>query len=402
MKKRVLFIAPQSYPVTGAESIVNIKILKALSDSGEFDIDLVSKQNKWINYPTDEIEKYGLKLRSINIILVDNKITIKTILQHLFTFFKFGVVFKGSHWAFVTLPIIKKLMKNNQYDYVLTKNSPSLLLGNYLKQKYGLKWVATWNDPYPTRNYPAPYGEGAFAKNTRRENRVIKIMTQADVHVFPSDRIRNHMLKYLKINAEKTRIIPHVVLDTEDIFQTKHYDKFKIIHSGNLQSPRNPKSFLIALSKLRKKYTNFNTEFSIMGNYDKNTDNTIKELGLSDIIKIEKPVSYLDSLKKIKNYDMALIIEAPCEEGIFMPTKVSDFMQCKIPIFAISPKVGVLNDLFKEGYVKYFADVTDVDAIYKELDRLYNDYLNDKFRDYQCVIPKNFTEEYTIKEYYRL
>ena len=42
--KKILMIAPASYPVNGAEAIVNIKLLKALSDSGEFEIDLISKK----------------------------------------------------------------------------------------------------------------------------------------------------------------------------------------------------------------------------------------------------------------------------------------------------------------------------------------------------------------------
>lgn len=47
--KRILFIAPASFPVTGAENIVNIKLLQALSKSGDFEIDLVSKNNTALN-----------------------------------------------------------------------------------------------------------------------------------------------------------------------------------------------------------------------------------------------------------------------------------------------------------------------------------------------------------------
>ena len=48
-------IAPQSFPVTGAEAIVNIKLLKALSNSGLFEIDLVLRNN----FTTKE-KPYGL------------------------------------------------------------------------------------------------------------------------------------------------------------------------------------------------------------------------------------------------------------------------------------------------------------------------------------------------------
>ncbi|MCS2411475.1 hypothetical protein NXY27_20860 [Phocaeicola vulgatus] len=55
---------------------------------------------------------------------------------------------------------MKKLFSQNKYDYVLTKDSPSLLLGYYLRKKKGLKWVATWNDPYPESKYGSPDKSG--------------------------------------------------------------------------------------------------------------------------------------------------------------------------------------------------------------------------------------------------
>lgn len=41
--KRILFIAPESFPVNGAEAIVNIKQLEILSNAGCV-IDVVSKK----------------------------------------------------------------------------------------------------------------------------------------------------------------------------------------------------------------------------------------------------------------------------------------------------------------------------------------------------------------------
>jgi len=401
--KKILVISPQSYPVTGAESIVNMKMLKALSNSKNFEIDLISKRNKWINYPEDKLERYGINLRSLKVIEVDNKISLKTIFQHIMCIFKFGTVFKGSHWAYIALPTIKALVNQNKYDYVLTKNSPSLLLGSYLKKHYGLKWVANWNDPCPSVKYPHPYGQGYDSKGTLLDRREIAIMLNADIHVFPSDRIRDYMLRYLKVSPDKTKVIPHVVLDIPQVESRITDSKLKVVHSGNLQYPRNPLTFLKALKKLKDKYNTLNLEFSILGVYDKDTDNNIQELSLNDFVKIEKPVSYLDSLFKLRDYDIALIIEANCEEGIFMPTKVSDFMQCRIPIFAVSPQNGTLNDLFNNGYISYFADVTNIDDIFNTLDKLYNNFLNGTiYNQDKYPIPDNFTEKSVVATYLSL
>ena len=80
--KRILLIAPSSYPINGAEAIVNIKLLRALTKSGNFEIDLVSKKHKWANYKSEDLSELGIRLRSLNIVEVDNKINLKTIWLH--------------------------------------------------------------------------------------------------------------------------------------------------------------------------------------------------------------------------------------------------------------------------------------------------------------------------------
>ena len=45
MGKRILFIAPASFPANSAEAIVNLKQLKLLCDNG-YKIDVISKKNE--------------------------------------------------------------------------------------------------------------------------------------------------------------------------------------------------------------------------------------------------------------------------------------------------------------------------------------------------------------------
>ncbi len=399
--KKILMIAPASYPVNGAEAIVNIKLLKALSDSGEFEIDLISKKSKWENYASEPFENLGINLRSLNIVEVDNKINIKTIWQHFMAVILFGVVFKGCHWAVEALSIAKKLVEENKYDFIVTKNAPSLLLGYYLKKKYGVKWIATWNDPYPVGKYPSPYGKGADAKESHSDKAQIKIMNNwVDYHLFPSDRLRTYMMKYLSISIDKTKIIPHVVLPYKECEEFNLYkeDTLKIIHSGNLQYPRNPKTFFIALKKFVEKNPIAKIEVTIMGVFDKDMTTFVRINGLEHVVKVIKSVPYNDSLEALKKYHVALIVEADCEEGIFLPTKVSDFMQCGKPIFAVSPKKGVLNDLYEKKNVRYYANVKDVDSIYSELCKLYDDFNNAQL-SIKVNTPIEYEANYIVDQY---
>ncbi|WP_032581412.1 hypothetical protein, partial [Bacteroides fragilis] len=124
MGKRILFIAPASFPANSAEAIVNLKQLKLLCDNG-YKIDVISKKMKWAQYPEEQYEQTLINLSSLHILEIDNKVSIQTVWTHLLTYLSFGIVYKGAHWAYLGLTVCKQLIAKKKYDYVITKNYPS-------------------------------------------------------------------------------------------------------------------------------------------------------------------------------------------------------------------------------------------------------------------------------------
>lgn len=394
--KKILFIAPSCFPVTSAEAIVNYNLLKALSNVGYL-IDVVSRSHPNQIYPN--LETGNISLNSITIIPTSTKHSIKNYWKHLLAYCNFGVTYSGAHWAYTALPIVKRLLSKTKYDVVITKDLPSELLGFYIKKKYGIKWIATWNDPYPICKYPHPYGKGHDAQLPIGQKKLVKYMEKhVDFHVFPSERLKNYMLKYLNVANEKTITIPHVVLP-ENNTNTHSNDYISLIHSGSLKHPRNPELLLRAYSKFINKYPNARIKLDFLG-YNQNVSDIAKELGIEQHIKILKAVDYDKALKIVSSYHIALIIEAPCEEGIFLPTKVGDYLKCGLNIFAISPSKGVLNDLYRSNKIKYFADCQDMDDIYNELEEIWNDYINQKHEN--LGIPLEFSSDFIVKQYQRI
>jgi hypothetical protein len=201
--KRILMIAPASYPVFGAESIVNIKLLQTLSKYG-FEVDLISKRSKWEDYPSKPFESFGIHLNSINVIESNNKITPATIVEHIASYLIFGASFAGSNWAVKALGTAKQLIKKNKYDYILTKNTPGELIGYYIKKKYRLKWIATWNDPYPRLKNPYPYGNGIDAKIFFLQKKIISIMrNHVDTHINKKRELRDNPARLHTVRKNK-------------------------------------------------------------------------------------------------------------------------------------------------------------------------------------------------------
>lgn len=400
-RKKILIIAPSSLPICGAECIVNAKLLKALSEDGRFEIDLISKDKISYTYPKeDNYESWGIHLSQLKLVRVDNRINLTTILQHIKTFFKFGTAPKGSHWALAALAVAEKMIKEKEYDYVLTKSSPSLLVGAYLKKKYGLKWIASWNDPFPLIKYPAPYGKGWDARPSFFDRQMIKIMSRyPDVHIFPSDRLRDHMLKYLNVNIEDTIIIPHTAIKGRSL-NRQSSTVLKLFHPGNLASPRDPSTFLHALKFFIDENPLAKINFTILGKVDPLTKQIINSLQLDDYVNVFPPVSYYKSLDEQSNYDVSVIIEAACEEGVFLPTKVSDFVEVEMPVFTVSPNSGVLHDLYDRNIIPYFADVKSINSIKATITKIYNDYLKGKIVNTR--MPEEYSAHSIAEAYYNI
>lgn len=393
MKQKILFIAPESFPVNGPEAIVNIKLLKVLSDDG-FEIDLISRSHQKAYYPANEsLSDLGIEIKSNKIITVSNTISLSVLFAHFYTFCKFGVVFRGAHWALQVLRECEKQIKHEKYDFIITKNAPSFLLGYYLKKKYKYKWIASWNDPYPGVKYPQPYGEGVNARLPWYSKKIIRIMDSSDFHIFPNERLRKYMAQYLNFNENQSAIVPHISNKLDNIRHVKN-DKLKMIFSGNLKKPRNPISFILAFARLVKEFSDVTVDF--VGVYDDGISEIIASSGLQDFVNLYPPLSYKESLAILPNYDVAMIMEADCEEGIFLPTKIGDFMQYEKIMFAISPEVGILNDLYAEGYVQYFS-VNKVESIYSVLKNIYYDFKSNNLP--RSKYNEDYHEQAVLNEY---
>lgn len=400
---RILLIAPKCYPVNGAEAIVNIKLLRALSADGNFEIDLISRKNLKIVYPSDSIDSYGVILKGLYVIENRGGFSIKVLFQSLWSIILFKSIFPGCHWAVRALPIVKKLIKEKQYDFVLTKSSPSFLLGAYLKKK-GIKWVASWNDPYPISFYPTPYGKGKDHRPSVLDKLQISLMRKADFHIFPTKALKNHMSSYLHISEDKCFIIPHVVFEdtVKPVLESLNNkgDVLRIIHSGNLASPRNPRPVINVISKIVKNRPEIKFHFTFLGNMEQNDKDYIDSMThLKDYVSIIPMVAYHKSLEILATQDLACVIEADCGYGggVFLPTKVTDFMQSHKPMFTVSPKGGVLEDLYKGGSVGYFADIHDEKSIYEGFVTIFRDYQKGALK--KSRVPESFLPENVAMEY---
>ena len=397
--KHILVIANSCLPVTGPENICNVRQLAVLSQSGEFKIDLVTRHDNTKYYPNDDIDEYGLKLNSLNFVDVDNKINLKTVWQHIRAWLKFGVVEAGYHWAIIALPLCEELVKKNRYDFIISKNASSYILAYYLQKKYGVKWVASWNDPFPSYLWIEPYGHGNSPEMVKKCKRIISIMKSADAYVYPNERLAQYVNSYVNADENKIHIVPHVMTNEPKRPRKRVSGPIKLIHPGQCNAPRYARTLLQAVKELleEKQLNKNDLTITFMGKTNADEMQMIKEPPLNEVVTVREIVPYHESLEVLAEYDIALIIEASLAEGIFLPTKVSDFMMAGIRMLAICPRNGVQHDLYEKGYIPYFGDVTSVQSIKNELLKIVDDSKMTTWDNYQVCIPDSFTAHYAVK-----
>ena len=390
--KRILYIAPHSFPIKSSESICNSKVAYVLASMG-YQIDVFACSDS-STYPKDsKIDQFLQEVPSMRIFTVrpskknfyrTASITsnLKCVPHNLKVFFKTGFYYNGISTPFAVLQAIEDLIKSEggfHYDVMITRGFLTDVVGITLKKKYGVTWIANWNDPFPLKRFPAPYGQGYDAKLPFFENRVYEaIQKYADIHTFPSSRLRDYMLKcFTHVKKENTRVIHHMAhSELTQFFNKKNASEsiLKIVSCGSVGVPRKPEVFLKALS-IALKEVNVKLKLFFVGFYSDSLKSLSKELRLSDIVEFIPPKRYSECMDLISSCDVSLIIETTCEEGIYLPTKCVDAFQCSKPIFCVSPKIGTLRDIVEKFHVGYISDIDNIDDVVSQIKRMLNDHL---------------------------
>ena len=169
--KRILYIAPHSFPIKSSESICNSKVAYALASAG-YVVDVYCSASK-----STYIEEEGITQQlschpNLNIYPIKHTTlsrsgsiveVIKKILQYCLIYIKTGYYYNGIDFPYQCIKQFLTRKKQNpalSYDVVITRGFNTDYAGIYMKRKFNTKWIANWNDPYPVSRFPYPYGQG--------------------------------------------------------------------------------------------------------------------------------------------------------------------------------------------------------------------------------------------------
>jgi glycosyltransferase involved in cell wall biosynthesis len=227
-----------------------------------------------------------------------------------------------------------------QPDVLVTFGEPMSdhLLGFRLKRRFGIPWVAHFSDPW--RDNPFRRRDVlANVFNGRQERRVI---AAADRVIFTSrETIDLVMRKYPAEWRAKTRLLQHSFDPALYPDAAAPHQGFVIRHVGNFYGKRTPYPLFRALRMIHDRKPDLldGVRFELYGGMPRGFRWHPSFRALPPgLVDIRGTIGYRESLKVMKDADLLLVMDAPDDLSVFLPSKLIDYLGSGTPVMGIVPR----------------------------------------------------------------
>jgi glycosyltransferase involved in cell wall biosynthesis len=261
--------------------------------------------------------------------------------------------------------VLEHLSKSSNHPQaILTFGDPMSdhLLGLRLKQKLQLPWVAHFSDPWSDN----PFRRRLFLSNILNRRYEAQVIRDADRVVFTSQETLDLVMrKYPQEWRTKSRVVPHGF--EPSLYETpmeKSSGSILLRYVGNFYGKRTPRPLFKALAAIHQKEPGLLDQVSVelVGSVPARFLCTQSFKDLPDgLVRIVPTVTYLESLRLMSTADLLLVIDAPAETSVFLPSKLVDYLGAGVPILGLVPP-GSSEKLIRQvgGEVANPQDITEI------------------------------------------
>lgn len=250
-------------------------------------------------------------------------------------------------WVLDTARVLLKERFIGPDDVLVTFGHPMSdhLAGLKIKRAIGVPWIAHFSDPWCDNPFRHPLSR-MFCRRMERA-----VISSADRVVFTSkESAELVMRKYPRHWAQKVAVVPHAY--DPDLYPSEgSVGTEVIIRSLGTFYKRSPRVLLEALSILHRTRPKIlaHLRIEIIGRMKDRADlRSLRCQPPPDLVKLRPPVDYLTSLKLMRESDLLLLINAPLERSVFLPSKLVDYLGANRPILGITPP-GTSADVIREA-----------------------------------------------------
>jgi len=266
-------------------------------------------------------------------------------------------------WAYDVVQYIEQNIDLDQFEVLYTTSGPysAHLIGFYLKQKYGIPWVADYRDPWTFNACGAPYDPANLGQRLLFELESV-LLHQADCNLTVEESIIQTYKKGFHLPGN--RIVSITNGYDEADFAPLSYsqgktDKFTINYSGIVYTAAQSVGPIFkALQQLcnEHKIDASKLLFHFVGTTTEDNLSIAERYGLKNIVRQHGYLAHREALQS--NLDANLLLLLVGDDPKFKPVytgKIFEYLRSGRPILALAPKDGVVDRMLREsGHGKAF------------------------------------------------
>lgn len=240
-------------------------------------------------------------------------------------------------------------------DVIYSRSHPpaSHILAYRIKQAIHKPWIAQFSDPW-TRN---PY----HTKHTSIRKRFDAhweqlVLTHADALIFPTKEILEIYHDAYKSQNIKSKsiVLPHHYIpelyhrQQEVKAEGNEQTGIRFAYFGDFYGVRSPEPLIQGLHLLATRSPSMLSRVSV--NFYGNVESKFADIIQSSPVKIhQSKVSYFESLHRMTDYDVLLLIDAPSENGVnpFLASKLVDYLGAGKRILGVTDEMGTAAEILR-------------------------------------------------------
>jgi hypothetical protein len=223
------------------------------------------------------------------------------------------------------------------------------LAGLQLKRRPGVRWIAHFSDPWVANPFRTD-GRLAHWANRRLESAVLR---GADALVFTSEETVDVVLSGPRAGLRaKAHVLPHAIEPGAypDVPVRSEGDPLVIRHLGAFYGDRTAAPLLRALAALVEAEPRVlaDVRVELWGSVATPVEETAEFAALPPgLVTVNGVAPYARSLELMRSADLLVVVDAPAELSVFLPSKLIDYLGARRPVLALTPP-GTASSLVGE------------------------------------------------------
>ncbi|MCH2196017.1 glycosyltransferase [Kordia sp.] len=282
------------------------------------------------------------------------------------------------YWVKPSVKFLKKYLKDNNIDAVVTTGPPHSLhlIGLQLRRELNIKWLADFRDPWTSIGYHEKLRltKKSHQKHLQFESEVLQTADQVVTTSFTTKE------EFSALTNQPIEVITNGY-DVEKYTPTPMDEKFTISHIGSLLSERNPLILWEVVEELVQEDQDFakDVQLQFAGVVSEDIQSVIRETGLEKYTTYFGYVSHQRALQLQRASQLLLVIEIDAEKtkGI-IAGKLFECMAAERPIIGLGPKDADIAKIIQETNTGTYFLYTEKEKLKTQIAAYYEAYKQQK------------------------